>query len=196
MRVLSDIMKNKVVIHGIIASMALASVYFAILTAVQSFSHAIQQFATIWYFMIPLIAGFGIQVGLYSYIRSSLHSKAKPNDAKGVYASSAGVAASGGVSTGSMIACCAHHLTDVLPLIGFSAASLFLTKYQTPLILLGVFSSLIGTIYMLEMIQKHKLYDKKSFAGKIMKYNMNNARTVIIILSSAVLLASFMVLTL
>ncbi len=177
-------MKNKVVIHGIIASMALASVYFAILTAVQSFSHAIQQFTTIWYFMIPLIAGFGIQVGLYSYIRHSMR------------ASVASVAASGGVSTGSMIACCAHHLTDVLPLIGFSAAALFLTKYQTPLILLGIFSSLIGTIYMLEMIQKHKLYDKKSFAGKIMKYNMNNARTVIIILSSAVLLASFMVLTL
>ncbi len=179
-------MKNKFVIYGIIASMALSSVYFAILTVVQSFSHAIAQFANLWYFMIPLIAGFGIQVGLYSYIRSSLHSKA----------ASAGVAASGGISTGSMIACCAHHLTDVLPLIGLSAAVLFLVKYQTPLILLGVFSSLIGTIYMLEMIQKHKLYDKKGFAGKIMKYNLSNIRNLAIVLSSSILIAAFMILSL
>lgn len=181
-------MKNKFVIHGIIASTALAAVYFAILTVVQSFSHAVTQFAGLWYFMVPLIAGFGTQVGLYSYIKQSMKSK--------LTGASASVVASGGVSTGSMIACCAHHITDVLPLIGLSAAAIFLTKYQTPLILLGIFSSMVGTIMMLEIIQKHRLYDRKGVLGKLMKYNMKNARTVIIILSSAILLASFMILTL
>ncbi len=53
-------MKNKSVIHGIIAGPALAAVYFVIVRI----AHAIDEFISVWYLMVPLIAGFGVQVGL------------------------------------------------------------------------------------------------------------------------------------
>lgn len=43
----------------------------------------------------------------------------------------ASVATSGGVSAGSMAACCAHHLADFLPLLGLSGLAAYLASYQT-----------------------------------------------------------------
>src|SRR3990167_8171417 len=66
------------------------------------------QFRQLWYLMLPLLAGFGVQIGLFSYIKflSKVGNKI--------------VAASSATSTVSMIACCAHHLTDVVPILGLS----------------------------------------------------------------------------
>jgi hypothetical protein len=43
-----------------------------------------------------------------------------------------------------MVACCAHHLTDVLPLLGLSAAAAFLAEYRIPFMLAGLATNLIG----------------------------------------------------
>ncbi|MBI2310078.1 hypothetical protein HYU89_04250 [Candidatus Collierbacteria bacterium] len=95
------------------------------------------QFRQLWFLMTPLIAGFGVQIGLFSYIKFLSHSTANKI-----------VAASSATSTVSMIACCAHHLTDVVPLLGLSAVSLWLTAYQRPLLIIGILSNLAGIIYM------------------------------------------------
>lgn len=113
----------------------LLALYLSILAAVQSLDHA---WDTLWefrYYMFPLLAGFGIQVGLYHHIRT-----------RG--AGAGGVAASGGLSTASMAACCAHHITDVGPLLGITAATVFLVQYQRPLLLVGIGSNLLGIAYL------------------------------------------------
>ncbi|MBI4344890.1 MAG: hypothetical protein HY555_04845 [Euryarchaeota archaeon] len=113
----------------------LLALYLSILAAAQSLDHA---WDTLWefrYYMFPLLAGFGIQVGLYHHIRT-----------RGTGAG--GVAASGSVSTVSMAACCAHHVTDVGALFGITAATVFLAQYQRPLLLVGIGSNLLGIAYL------------------------------------------------
>lgn len=173
-------MRNKKpIIVGLISGGILLALYFVILTLVNSFNHATEQFFKVWYWVLLLSAGFGTQVGLYSYIKTSLR--------KRMVGATVEVAATGGVSTGSMIACCVHHVSDVLPLVGLSAAGVFLTKYQLPFILTGVLSNLVGITMMLGIIQKHSLFDQeKNFLQKIFSYNMKAIRNVIITLSLVV----------
>ena len=140
--------KHSPIIFGILGSLALLTIYFGILTLVNSFSHAIEQFIGMWYWIITLVIGFGIQVGLYIYIKNKMSWN---------LSSSVILAASGGVSTTAMIACCAHHLTDVLPIIGLSAMAIFLEQYQKTFLTIGVISNLLGIAIMLRIIKKNNL---------------------------------------
>src|SRR3972149_4210242 len=109
---------------GLAASISFLGLYFLILSLANSFFHAREQFLEMWYLVLILSIGFGLQVGLYVFIKDALREKQLSNQVKII-------AASGGVSTGAMIACCLHHLADVMPIIGLSAIALFLTQYQT-----------------------------------------------------------------
>ncbi len=53
-----------------------------------------------------------------------------------------------GTSTGAMLACCAHHLADVLPLIGLSGVAVFLTRYQMPVMIAGLAVNAGGIAYL------------------------------------------------
>ncbi|MFQ6056389.1 MAG: hypothetical protein ACE5J3_10465, partial [Methanosarcinales archaeon] len=66
---------KKHIVIGIIAGLILLAIYFTILSIANSFSHATEQFIEMWYWISALVIGFGIQVGLYSYIRTSIHTK-------------------------------------------------------------------------------------------------------------------------
>ena len=59
-----------------------------------------------------------------------------------------------------MAACCAHHLADVLPLLGLSGVAIFLVRYQLFFIVVGVLSNIVGITIMLETIQRHGLSDR------------------------------------
>lgn len=37
-----------------------------------------------------------------------------------------------------MVACCAHHIANLAPIIGLSGAALSLTTYRTPIMLFGI----------------------------------------------------------
>jgi hypothetical protein len=52
-----------------------------------------------------------------------------------------------------MLACCAHHLSDVLPIIGVSGAAVFLNQYKTPLLALGVAMNVLGVLYLLRKMR-------------------------------------------
>jgi hypothetical protein len=142
--------------------------YFAILTAANSLGHAVDQFILMWPWFSALVVGFGVQTGLYTYIRrvqkirhlSSVTSKK-------------GITATGGISTTAMAACCIHHLSDVLPIIGLTGAALFFSDYQKIFLLMGVLSNIVGITLMLHMIQKHGLVEKDHFLSKwIFHWNM------------------------
>jgi hypothetical protein len=64
--------------------------------------------------------------------------------------------ASGGTSATAMVACCIHHVTDVLPILGISAAASFLTRYQRPFMLVGLAMNFIGIIVMLAVLYRER----------------------------------------
>src|SRR6266540_6327630 len=66
------------------------------------------------------------------------------------------VAASTGTSAAAMLACCAHHLADVLPIVGVAGAAVFLNAYKTPLLWLSIVMNLAGVVYLLRKIQRHR----------------------------------------
>jgi hypothetical protein len=185
--------KNKYSLHlkkpllwGSAAAASLLLIYFLIVSIAESFAHAIDQFREIWYWIAMLVAGFGTQAGLYTYVREVLKIRKESG------AATSSMAAAGGISTTSMVACCAHHVTDILPILGLSAAVVFLNQYQTLFIVVGVLSNLIGITLMLKIIQKHSLYhpEQRIFVS-LMRHNMNKSLYMVGILSAAIVLATF-----
>ena len=103
-----------------------------------------------------LAAGLGIQVFLYSILRL------RQTQIKGAGKS---LAASGGISTAGMAACCTHYLVTVLPVLGVpfvSTAIASLERYQTIFFLsIGVLSNVFGILFMLDLMRKNKLFNKE-----------------------------------
>ena len=137
------------VLIGIGAATLLIMFYLGLITLAQDFKHALEQTAELWYWVLALATGFGIQAGLFSFIRQGMSERRA--------ATTGSVAASGGVSAGSMAACCAHHLSDILPFFGLSGIAIFLVDYQLFFIIFGVLSNIVGITIMLETIQRHGL---------------------------------------
>ena len=118
---------------------ALLGVYFLILTGVSDWEFTVSQFVDFWYFIVSLAAGFGIQIGLYSYLRSAV----REMDMSGKV-----VAVSGTTSTAAMISCCAHYLTNILPVVGAAGAIALVAQYQIELFWFGLACNLAGIAYM------------------------------------------------
>ncbi len=137
----------KYYVIGTTASLSLLILYFSVMVvATGSLKTSVNQFQDMWYWLISLSIGFGIQIGLYIKLRSIIKETNKIP---------AGVAtASGGTSGISMISCCAHHMVEILPVVGLSGAAVFLTNYQIPLITLGIIMNIGGTLYILRVIRK------------------------------------------
>ncbi|MDP3948171.1 MAG: hypothetical protein Q8P87_00500 [bacterium] len=131
---------KRAVFHGFLAGVALLAVYFLVMGfASGSWDYTVEQLSNLRYWIGALVLGFSIQVGLYSYLKNC-HKETKLGQGA--------VAAGAGTSSLSMLACCAHHLTDVLPLLGLSAVSLVLVKYQIWFLSLGILSNLVGIFLM------------------------------------------------
>lgn len=138
----------KSVLIGILSSLGILAFYFLTMrTLAGSWDAAFSQFEKLWFYMIPLSIGFGIQVGLYVSLKNALKKRS----------SNKVMMANTTTSTVGMIACCAHHLTDVLPILGLSAVSIFLVKFQTPILVLGIISNLIGIKYLYSLLRKHQI---------------------------------------
>ncbi len=165
---------NKSIIYGALAALALLLVYFTVVSLAESYAHAIDEFLSLAYLMVPLVAGFGVQVSLFSYSRDYV---------KMMQQSSASVTASGGLSTASMIACCAHHITDLAPIVGITAVATFLTAYQTPLIAIGLVSNIVGITVVLSVMQKHNMYNPEGGFARIMKVDLTKVRNLTLVAS-------------
>ena len=146
---------------GLVAAAALLGLYLGIISLAQGVEHALAQFVTDAPFVGLIAAGFGTQIALYVELRSvdRLHR-----------ASAAVTAAGTGTSTAAMLACCAHHLVDLLPLLGLSAAAVFLNAYKTPLMLVGIGMNLIGIVVIARQLRRARracaLVDATSSVGE------------------------------
>lgn len=149
------------------AGVGLLLVYVTTLALANSLAHALDEFVFLWPWMTALVVGFAAQVGLFAYARGAT---------RGETGRAGGVMASGGASTLSMVACCAHHLTDVLPLVGMAGAAMFLATYQWVFLLVGVLSNIVGLIYVLGMIRRHGLYpDHRSILALAVAWPVDRA---------------------
>lgn len=138
---------TKSILCGILASSVLLGVYFAVLTLVSGWSFTKEQFADYWYFIVSLAVGFGIQIALYQYIKSLVHSGKGMGKVVGV---------SGTTSTVAMISCCAHYLVNLVPILGVTGLATFAAQYQVKLFWVGIFFNFVGVIYMVSRIIKFK----------------------------------------
>lgn len=135
----------------LLGSVFIASFYIGILTWAQGWDYASSQFVRDRWYVVPIIVGFGVQAALYAVLRFRLFI---PVISTGPAGSMMG--ASGGTSATAMVACCIHHVSDVLPILGLSAAASFLTRYQRPFMLVGLAMNLIGIVIMLFILYRER----------------------------------------
>ena len=137
----------KSVIYGAFASGILLGIYFAILSLVSGWNFAKDQFFLFWYFIVSLAVGFGVQVGLYVYLKNLVQGE---KDGKKI------VGITGTTSTTAMISCCAHYLVNLLPIIGVAGVATFVAQYQREFFWIGLLFNLGGIVFMASKIIKHK----------------------------------------
>src|SRR3990172_8080086 len=135
---------------GVLGAVALIGLYLGIVRfGSNSWPHAVELLLTDWYLVAAVATGFGIQIGLFTHLRRLLRANG------GVRSATAMAAGGTATSTTSMVACCLHHLADVLPVIGLSGAAVFFTTYKVPVILFGLATNALGIGMMIRTIRRH-----------------------------------------
>ncbi|MGB8648409.1 MAG: hypothetical protein WCF84_24450 [Anaerolineae bacterium] len=143
------------VLTGLVGALALVGVYLGILSLLQSFDHALGQLSQDWLWVGLVAIGFGAQLGLYAYLRLIIRTTK-------LAGASALTGAGTGTSTLGMVACCAHHITDIVPLIGLTSASglsgvvAFFGDYKSEIIWLGLLVNLVGITLSLRTIRRQR----------------------------------------
>ena len=124
---------------GALAFGIMLAVYFGALTLVSGWSFTLNQFSEFWYYVVPLAAGFGVQVALYVRLREVI---SRSKDTGTV------LAASGTTSAAAMISCCAHYLANVAPVLGATGLVAFAAHFQLELFWLGLLLNAAGIAYV------------------------------------------------
>jgi Cu+-exporting ATPase len=133
----------KPIIFGLTGTTFLLLIYFSIVSLISGWSFALDQFGEFWYFIVSLAIGFGIQIGLYVYLKNAIRRKS----------GSAGVlAVSGTTSTVAMLSCCAHYLVNILPILGITGVLSLIGQYQTELFWIGLAFNLAGIAFITRKI--------------------------------------------
>lgn len=125
------------IIWGLGGAIGITIVFYLVqVLGMQSWIGPFYFMADKWYFVLPLVLGFAIQMGLFR----AIHLKAKQGGGT--------VAASGGVSTTAMIACCMHNFVGLLPILGLSGVAVFFSVYQNYVFGFSILFVIGGIIYM------------------------------------------------
>lgn len=115
---------------GFLAMAGMAGFYALVVGGLfGSTAHLADQVGKDWYLLLPIVAGFGAQVGLIVELRAR----------HAVMGAAMGTGAAGtGSSTMGMVACCAHHVADLLPFLGATAAASFLYDVRIAFMAVGL----------------------------------------------------------
>lgn len=145
---------------GFAGALFLSAIYFGFVSWAESPKHAVELFWQDRWLVIPIITGFGVQAALYTILKLRLFlpvSPIRPSSpmAPGI-APGVSMGAGGTTSTIAMAACCAHHVTDVLPILGLTAAATFLSKYQLAFMFVGLGITLLGIAIMLLILIRER----------------------------------------
>ncbi len=127
---------------GLAGAALLVGLYLSLVTLAQGWGHALELLWGDRWLVGAIAAGFGIQVGLYVYLRRLRACPVNP------HAPTALTAVGTGTSSLAMVACCAHHVTDALPLLGLTAAATLLNQYRVPFMVMGIGMNIAGILWM------------------------------------------------
>lgn len=141
-------MPFRAVIAGFIGGGFLLGLYFGILSAISGWEFAQSQFASFWYYIVALAAGFGTQVGLYQYLRQAIRNGRGAGKV---------LVVTGANSTVAMISCCAHYLVNILPILGATGILAVIGQYQIEFFWVGLAANILGIVYI---ARKVLLYGK------------------------------------
>lgn len=133
MRVISSM------IDGVIAVFALTAWYVAVMRVFTgSWQVGTQQLSNLWPYMTFLVISFGTYVGTSSFAKQkSPHSVAT------------------GVSTGTMVLCCLHHVSDLAILVSASSLISILGFYQPVLLFVSGLVNTLLTVNVIRMMRKN-----------------------------------------
>ena len=121
---------------GAIAAGGLALFYVVVVAGASgSLGHLGDQARQDWYYLVFILSGFGLQVALMAELRRRhrLHHSAAVASGTG-----------SGASVVGMVACCAHHLADLLPFVGATGAAAFLIDYRVLFMVVGIGVNAVG----------------------------------------------------
>ena len=124
---------------GALAFAALLAIYVAALTLVSGWTFTAEQISEFWTYIVPLAAGFGLQVALFVRLREVV---SRAREAGAV------VAASGTTSTAAMVSCCAHYLANAAPVLGATGLVAFAAQFQVELFWVGLAFNAAGIAYV------------------------------------------------
>jgi hypothetical protein len=136
---------------GLVGAALLMLLYFGIVSWAESPQHAIELFWEDRWIVMPIILGFGGQMALYVILKKQLFVPVTHTGPSGAL-----TGAGGSMSTMAMVACCAHHVTDVLPILGLTAAAAFLAEYRMAFMLVGLGTTLLGIVAMLIILFRER----------------------------------------
>ena len=147
---------------GLAGAIFLTGLYFGLVSWAESPQHAVEFFWQDRWIVFPIILGFGVQTALYLILKKRLFVPVTSVGPSGVI-----TGASVATSTIAMAACCAHHVTDVLPILGLTAAATFLAEYRTAFMLVGLGTTVIGIVVMVIILfkERRKVLQIPSFAA-------------------------------
>ncbi len=135
-----------ILIKALAAVALLLALYFVIVSVISGLPFALFQFKSYWYFLSALALGFGIQIGLYSYLKQLVK-----NNAIGKT-----VAVTGTTSTLAMVSCCAHYLANIVPILGVAGVVSVVAAYQIEIFWIGLLFNLFGIVFIGNKIIKLK----------------------------------------
>ena len=118
---------------GAVASLALATFYVAVLATAGGWEHLADQAVTDWWLLVPIIVAFGAQVSFTVALRARHRAHLAATTGAGTGASAVG-----------MVACCAHHLADLVPLLGTAGVAGVLFDWRIPLMAFGLAVNLVA----------------------------------------------------
>jgi hypothetical protein len=142
------------------SSLALIGFYLGVMSLTGGWAYAQFQLQEYRWWILPLSIGFGTQVFLFLHVRRGLKAGQKRP-------AGAALAASGGVSATSMLACCLHHAADVIPFLGFSTLAVTVQRYQPLFFALGILSNLVGILVMFRMMIRNGLFPQSPILDRI-----------------------------
>jgi len=125
--------------------------YFGLMSWAEGLQAARALFWADRWIVIPILMGFGLQAALYAILKFRLFLPVAVSGPSGAL-----MGASGTTSAVAMVACCAHHVTDVLPLLGLTAATAFLGQYRTAFLFVGLGTTLLGILVMAAILFRER----------------------------------------
>jgi len=146
-------LKHRIIRNSILAVLIVVAINLIVLASLNFPSMALFQLKRYIWLLVLLVLGFGVQIGLFTYLKH-----------KSIVCSVTAMAG-GGVSAISMILCCSHYLINILPFISLSFAT-FLTRYTFWILMFGIASNIAGILFMLYKIASMNKKIKKRSGQK------------------------------